>query len=93
MSFLPALAARVDDGLRAGIDVSRYAFRPHGREPDTLLFLGNFRHLPNLEALSWFASRVFPLVQEKRLEAKLIVIGLVRELYNAMCWFTHLISP
>ena len=75
LSFLPALAARVDDGLRAGIDVSRYAFRPHGREPDTLLFLGNFRHLPNLEALSWFASRVFPLVQEKRLEAKLIVIG------------------
>ena len=33
LSFLPALAPRLRDGLRAGIDAARYEFRPAGREP------------------------------------------------------------
>jgi glycosyltransferase involved in cell wall biosynthesis len=74
-SFLPRLAVPVDDDLRAGIDVSCYDFKPCGREPDTMLFLGNFRHAPNLEALSWFAGEVLPRVLERRPAARLIVVG------------------
>jgi glycosyltransferase involved in cell wall biosynthesis len=74
-SFLPGLAGRIDDDLRAGIDVSNYSFRPSGREPDTILFLGSFRHLPNTEALTWFVRQVFPLVLAKRPRAKLILVG------------------
>ena len=74
-SFLPALKGRIEDGLRAGIDAADYRFRPHGREPFTMLFLGSFRHIPNAEALDWFVQRVLPCVLQRRPGARLIVIG------------------
>jgi GT2 family glycosyltransferase len=73
--FLPSLAPRVDDNLRAGIDVRRYPFHSSGRQPMTMLFLGSFRHLPNAEALRWFVQQSMPHVLRQRPEAKLIVIG------------------
>ena len=42
----------MDDDLRAGIDTARYRIPTEGREPDTMLFLGSFRHLPNQEGSS-----------------------------------------
>ncbi len=63
------------DGMRAGVDVSRYEYVEDGREPDTLLFLGNFRHLPNQEALDFFVSRVWPEVRREHGKARLIVAG------------------
>ena len=74
-SFVPHMKGRIREGLRAGIDTSRYEFRPCGREPHTMLFLGSFRHLPNFAALDWFVRRVLPLVLERRPEAKLVVVG------------------
>jgi GT2 family glycosyltransferase len=74
-SFLPQMSARLDDGLRAGIDVARYEFHPGGRDPATMLFLGSFRHIPNAEALNWFVRQVLPHVVAARPNAKLIVIG------------------
>ena len=62
VSFLPQLQGKVDDDLRAGIDTARYAFKTDGREPDTMLFLGSFRHLPNQEGLEWFTRSVLPLI-------------------------------
>jgi GT2 family glycosyltransferase len=75
LSFRPELAGRIDPDLRAGIDTSRYAFRPDGREPFTMLFLGSFRHTPNMEALDWFVRLVLPRVLEQCPEARLVVIG------------------
>ncbi len=74
-SFLPELHGRIDPGFRAGIDTSLYDFKPDGREPFTLLFLGSFRHLPNVEALDWFVRRVLPLVHGAEPRVRLIVIG------------------
>jgi GT2 family glycosyltransferase/glycosyltransferase involved in cell wall biosynthesis len=74
-SFLPKLAPKIQDGLRAGIDTSQYEFQPDGREPWTMLFLGSFRHVPNQVALDWFARGVLPRILECRPEARLIVIG------------------
>jgi GT2 family glycosyltransferase/glycosyltransferase involved in cell wall biosynthesis len=74
-TFLPSLAPRIDDGLRAGIDTSRYEPRLEGREPDTLLFLGSFRHPPNLHALLWFVENILPRVLQARPQARLIVVG------------------
>jgi GT2 family glycosyltransferase len=75
LSFSPQLAERIDSDLRAGIDTSRYEFRADGREPFTMLFLGSFRHTPNMEALDWFVRHVFPRVLEQCADARLIVIG------------------
>ena len=74
-SFEPDLRDRIDDDMRAGIDVSRYEFRVEGREPYTMLFLGSFRHPPNLMALDWFVRLVLPRVIEKCPQARLVVAG------------------
>ncbi len=75
LSFLPRIASRTEEGLRAGVDASRYRFRVEGREPSTMLFLGSFRHVPNQLALGWFIRSVLPLVLERRPDARLVVVG------------------
>ncbi|HKX00268.1 MAG TPA: glycosyltransferase [Bryobacteraceae bacterium] len=74
-SFLPGRKARIEDGLRAGIDVARYNFRSHGRKPGTMLFLGSFRHVPNLVALKWFVERVLPRILSECPDAQLTIVG------------------
>jgi O-antigen biosynthesis protein len=75
LSYLPQLEGRVDDDLRAGIDTARYEFKLDDREPDTMLFLGSFRHLPNQEGLEWFTRHVLPRILQQRPNARLVVIG------------------
>jgi GT2 family glycosyltransferase len=74
-SFLPQLNGRLDDEYRAGIDTLGYEFRASGREPYTLLFLGSFRHLPNVEALQWFLQEIFPRIREEEPRARLVIVG------------------
>ena len=74
-SFLPQLDGRLDAEYRAGIDTSSYEFRASGREPFTLLFLGSFRHLPNVEALQWFLQEVFPRIRKDEPRARLVIVG------------------
>lgn len=74
-SFLPDLSARIDSGMRAGIDSRAYAYPGGPRRPHTMLFLGSFRHTPNQVALEWFARHVLPLVVEKLPGARLLVAG------------------
>jgi GT2 family glycosyltransferase len=75
LSFKPELRGKIDADLRAGIDTSRYSFTNENRDPYTMLFLGSFRHTPNLEALDWFVRHVQPRVLERCPQARLIVIG------------------
>jgi glycosyltransferase involved in cell wall biosynthesis len=74
-SYLPRSHARIEEGLRAGIDVARFDFRPDGRESGTMLFLGSFRHGPNLTAIEWFIRRVLPRIADERPDARLVVVG------------------
>ena len=74
-SFLPQIRGKLREGLRAGIDTARYnPVRPPA-EPDTMLFLGGFRHSPNAIAVEWFARKVMPHILAARPSARLIVIG------------------
>jgi GT2 family glycosyltransferase/glycosyltransferase involved in cell wall biosynthesis len=75
LSFLPGLAPKLRDGLRAGIDARNYQFRPSGREPATMLFLGSFRHDPNRVAVDWFVREVMPLILARVPEARLVIAG------------------
>ena len=40
-----------------------------------MLFLGSFRHAPNVEALDWFLKDVFPRVREAEPRARLKIVG------------------
>jgi len=76
LSFVPKLRGRIDPDLRAGIDVASYPFTPFaGREPHTMLFLGSFRHTPNVRALEWFLAAVMPRLEKLDSQARLIVAG------------------
>jgi GT2 family glycosyltransferase len=75
LGFRPALAGKMRAGLRAGIDTSRYEFRPRGREPLTMLFLGSFRHDPNRVAVDWFVRHVLPLVVAQEPAVQFAVAG------------------
>ncbi|MGH9638831.1 MAG: glycosyltransferase, partial [Bryobacteraceae bacterium] len=75
LSYAPQLRGRIDSGLRAVIEISNYRFVRGPREPKTMLFIGSFRHTPNVDALTWFADRVLPRVLAAEPEARLIVIG------------------
>ncbi len=74
-SYLPRFASRFQEGLRAGIDVERFAFETEGREPESMLFIGSFRHGPNITALEWFLRHVLPRIVEQRPNARLVVAG------------------
>lgn len=73
--FLPDGTARLDPSFRAGIDVAQYEPYTGPRTPKTMLFLGSFRHAPNVEALEWLVQHVMPMVLKEEPSAKLIVIG------------------
>jgi glycosyltransferase involved in cell wall biosynthesis len=75
LSFRPELAPKLRDGLRAGIDTSHYEFRPDGREPLTMLFIGGFRHEPNRVAVEWFVRQVLPLILQRQPRARLVLAG------------------
>jgi GT2 family glycosyltransferase len=75
LEFAPELKSKMQTGLRAGINTSRYVFNPDQREADTLLFLGSFRHIPNREAVEWFTRDVWPLIVAARPETRLVIIG------------------
>ena len=65
----------VKDNLRTAIDVSAYPLRLEGREEGTVLFVGNFRHPPNLEALTHFRKRIAPLVRGRMEGTRFVVAG------------------
>jgi GT2 family glycosyltransferase/glycosyltransferase involved in cell wall biosynthesis len=75
LGFLPCLAPRLRAGLRAGIDTTHYPFRPCGREPLTMLFIGSFKHEPNRVAMDWFVTEVMPRILARQPDAKLVVAG------------------
>jgi glycosyltransferase involved in cell wall biosynthesis len=75
LSFRPKLAPLLAPGLRAGIDCSRYAFEPRGRQPLTMLFVGSFRHDPNRIAVDWFVHNVLGQIVERLPAVKLVVAG------------------
>ncbi|MGA8593537.1 MAG: glycosyltransferase [Bryobacteraceae bacterium] len=73
--YVPNLASRIDADLRAGIQSRKFDFVLAGREPDTMLFVGSFRHEPNAQAIRWFVSEVLPRVTAMRPQAKLVIVG------------------
>lgn len=75
LGFAPELAPKLESGLRASIQTEFYPYQEQGREPETILFLGSFRHLPNKEALDWLLSGPLQRIVEARPEARLVIIG------------------
>jgi glycosyltransferase involved in cell wall biosynthesis len=46
-----------------------------GTEPDTVAFLGNFSHPPNVDAALWLAREIMPRLEEIRPQVRLSIAG------------------
>ena len=68
-----------------GVDCARFPFAPDSRDQGTMLFVGFFRHEPNVEAVQYFCREVLPLVRRDFVDVHFRVVGayppeVVREL-------------
>jgi GT2 family glycosyltransferase/glycosyltransferase involved in cell wall biosynthesis len=66
---------RIVSGLRTAIDVRSYSYPGGPRRPDSLLFVGNFQHRPNVEGLQYFVEQVLPIIRARRPHATLTIVG------------------
>lgn len=66
-------AAAVTAVVANGVDLARY--QPETELPgERLLFIGSFRHFPNIEAYRFFTERVWPLLRDKFPKMTLTVV-------------------
>jgi GT2 family glycosyltransferase/glycosyltransferase involved in cell wall biosynthesis len=73
-SYLPRSV--ISSAARTGVDVRGLVPREQGTaDPDTILFVGYFRHPPNVEAVLYLVEDVLPLVRAKRPGARLTIVG------------------
>ena len=75
------LASYLADGARRlrvvpnGVDVAQLRPPPAEAARAGVLFLGNFQHLPNLDAIDYLIAEIWPRVRARRPEARLTVVG------------------
>ena len=52
-------------------------FHPGTEEPDqrVVVFVGNFRHMPNVGGIIWFLAKVWPRIRASRPDARFYVVG------------------
>jgi glycosyltransferase involved in cell wall biosynthesis/GT2 family glycosyltransferase len=58
-----------------GVDCERFAFADAGREAASILFVGFFRHQPNVEAVRYFCREVLPRVRRTRPDVRFRIVG------------------
>lgn len=59
--------------IENGVDLARYSAAPE-TAGQRLLFIGSFRHFPNIAAYRFFAERVWPLLLDKFPECSVTVV-------------------
>ena len=74
-SFLGREAPPVRGNLRAALNTGDYVPVFTRRQPETLLFVGNFRHAPNLSGLRFLVQQVMPALRADRPNVELVVVG------------------
>jgi glycosyltransferase involved in cell wall biosynthesis len=61
--------------IPVGWEVPAVPLDPVGIDPPTLVFVGNFRHPPNVAAATRAARRVLPRVRETQSDVTLVIVG------------------
>lgn len=58
-----------------GIPVEKYPLLKNSKLQNVLGFIGNYRHIPNLDAVRWLVQDLFPFVLTQIPEARLVLCG------------------
>lgn len=60
--------------IENGVDLARFRAEPE-RPGERLLFIGSFRHFPNVEAYRFFTEQIWPLLRDKFPQMTLTVVS------------------
>lgn len=58
-----------------GVDLEAFPFVSTPRQPNTIIFAGNMRYFPNINAVQYFISKILPLIREVTPEVKFTIVG------------------
>jgi len=58
-----------------GVDCAHFRFVEDGREAESILFVGFFRHEPNVEAVRYFCAKVLPRVRRTHPGVRFRIVG------------------
>jgi glycosyltransferase involved in cell wall biosynthesis len=58
-----------------GVDVEIFAFSPRAQEENSLIFLGNYLHYPNVDAVLYFYKEIWPHLKRSLPDLKFYVVG------------------
>jgi glycosyltransferase involved in cell wall biosynthesis len=61
--------------IPTGVDTEHYSPDEEISEEKEIVFVGSMDWLPNYDAMTYFIDRIFPLIQAKEADAKLIIVG------------------
>jgi glycosyltransferase involved in cell wall biosynthesis len=84
---------KVSDAVPNGVDIAALEPKSLRRETKDILFVGYFLHSPNVDALRYFVSTVWPLLQKTGRELSVSIVGshLPTDLARSVraCGFRH----
>ncbi len=58
-----------------GVDVDTFSFSPQAEEENSLVFLGNYLHFPNVDAVLYFHQEMWPSLKKALPRLKFYVVG------------------
>lgn len=75
--ILRELGAKIRiDVVANGVDVEKFSQKPKSLPSDpTILFVGTFKWLPNIDAVNYLVEHIWPGIKEKIPSAKLWIVG------------------
>ena len=62
--------------INTGVDTKYFSsHESFSYEPDTLVFVGAFRHEPNVDAMLYFCRKLFPRILQEQPQTRLYIVG------------------
>jgi len=58
-----------------GVDVDQFAPQGSHEAPGRLIFTGLMDYRPNFDGISWFVDEIYPLIQQRRPDVQLQIVG------------------
>jgi polysaccharide biosynthesis protein PslH len=58
-----------------GVDVDQFAPQASHEAPGRLIFTGLMDYRPNFDGISWFLDEIYPLIQQRRPDVQLQIVG------------------
>src|SRR5690606_16506681 len=61
--------------INTGVDPHYFDFKEEGVEEGSIVFVGAFRHSPNVDAMKFFCNAIFPTIQKAHPNCRLYIVG------------------